>query len=800
MRRAAIPAAIMAALLTAPATLVAQAETESSQPPSTPPLAPGLSLPSFDWARKHGHTDVGGAEGAAVTAVSQETAMAETQAAAMASGQARSNQFWWPDQLNLQPLRDHDPASNPYGEHFDYAKAFASLDLEAVKKDLKAMMTTSQDWWPADFGHYGPLFIRMAWHSAGTYRVADGRGGAGGGQQRFDPLNSWPDNVNLDKARRLLWPIKQKYGRSISWGDLMVLAGTVAMEDMGFKTFGFAGGRADDWEPEIVNWGPEADMLGRARYDEKGQLENPLAATQMGLIYVNPEGPGGNPDPLAAAEQIRVAFGRMAMDDEETVALIAGGHTFGKTHGAGKPSECVAAEPAAAPIEQQGFGWANRCGKGNAEDTIGSGLEGAWTQAPTQFTMLYLTNLFNFDWEQTRSPAGAIQWTPKGGAGADTVPDAHVQGKRHAPMMFTTDLALKFDPSYREISKRFLENPEEFELAFAKAWFKLTHRDMGPRARYLGSEVPDEMLIWQDPIPQVDYQLVDATDIAGLKQKILDSGLSPAELVRNAWASAATYRDSDMRGGANGARIRLAPQKDWPVNDPPELARVLQTLEGIQKDFNGSATGGKQVSLADLIVLGGAVAIEQAAQAGGYQVEVPFKPGRADATQEQTDVASFAVLEPTADGFRNYFESGNRQSPAEMLVDRADLLGLTVPEMTALVGGMRALGANAGGATHGLLTDRPGTLSNDFFVNLLTMSTQWSKSADAEGIYEGRDRASGELKWTATPVDLIFGSNAELRAVAEAYASADGGDAFIRDFIAAWTKVMTADRFDLKQG
>jgi catalase-peroxidase len=715
----------------------------------------------------------------------------------MAPGKPRPNQFWWPDQLNLQPLRDHDPASNPYGSDFDYAKAFASLDLEAVKKDLKAMMTTSQDWWPADFGHYGPLFIRMAWHSAGTYRVADGRGGAGGGQQRFDPLNSWPDNVNLDKARRLLWPIKQKYGRNISWADLMVLAGTVAMEDMGFKTFGFAGGRADDWEPDLVYWGPEAEMLGRQRFDENGKLETPLAATQMGLIYVNPEGPNGNPDPLAAAEQIRVAFGQMAMNDEETVALIAGGHTFGKTHGAGKPSECVGAEPAAAPIEQQGLGWANRCGKGDAEDTIGSGLEGAWTAAPTQFTMMYLTNLFNFDWEQTKSPAGAIQWQPKDGGGAGTVPDAHVEGKKHAPMMFTTDLALKFDPAYREISKRFLENPQEFELAFAKAWFKLTHRDMGPRARYLGSEVPKEVLIWQDPVPEIDYQLVDDQDVAGLKKKILASGLSTAELVRTAWASASTYRGSDMRGGANGARIRLSPQKDWPVNDPAELTKVLQALEGIQAEFNGSTSDGKQVSLADLIVLGGSAAIEQAAKEAGYDVEVPFAPGRADATQEQTDVESFAVLEPTADGFRNYFGSGNRQSPAEMLVDRADLLGLTVPEMTALVGGMRALGANAGGVEYGIFTDHPGTLNNDFFVNLLDMGTKWSKSNNADGIYEGRDRVTGELKWTATPVDLIFGSNAELRAVAEVYASDDGDEEFVRDFVAAWNKVMTADRFDL---
>ena len=734
---------------------------------------------------------------AVLTALLTTTAAADS---AMAVGQARPNSFWWPNQLDLQPLRDQAPASNPYGPDFDYAQAFASLDLAAVKKDLRAMMTQSQDWWPADFGHYGPLFIRMAWHSAGTYRVADGRGGAGGGQQRFDPLNSWPDNVNLDKARRLLWPIKQKYGRNISWADLMVLAGTVAMEDMGFKTFGFAGGRPDDWEPDLVYWGPEADMLGEQRTDAKGNLENPLAATQMGLIYVNPEGPGGNPDPLAAAEHIRVAFGRMAMNDEETVALIAGGHTFGKTHGAGKPAECVGAEPAAAPIQQQGLGWANRCGKGNAEDTIGSGLEGAWTGAPTRWTMMYLGNLFNFDWEQTRSPAGAIQWKPKDGAGGGTVPDAHVKGVSHAPIMFTTDLALKFDPTYQAIAKRFLEQPEEFELAFAKAWFKLTHRDLGPRARYLGAEVPEAVLVWQDPVPAVDHALIDDKDIAELKKRILASGLTTAELVRTAWASASTFRASDMRGGANGGRLRLAPQKDWPVNDPASLAKALKTLEDLRTGFNKGAAGGKQVSLADLIVLGGAAAIEQAAKNGGYSVAVPFKPGRTDATQEQTDIASFAVLEPTADGFRNYFADGNRRSPSAMLVDRADLLGLSVPEMTALVGGLRALGANSGGSKHGVFTNRPGPLTNDFFVNLLDMNTRWSPAAGTAGLYEGRDRATGELKWTATPVDLIFGSNAELRAIAEVYASADGGEEFVRDFVAAWTKVMTADRFDPQRG
>ena len=707
-----------------------------------------------------------------------------------------SNRDWWPNQLNLKMLHQHSSLPNPLSEDFDYAEEFKKLDLAALKQDLYALMTDSQDWWPADWGHYGGLFIRMAWHSAGTYRIGDGRGGAGSGSQRLAPLNSWPDNVNLDKARRLLWPIKQKYGNKISWADLMVLAGTVAMEDMGFKTFGFAGGRADDWEPDLVYWGPEADMLGRGRYDAEGNLENPLAATQMGLIYVNPEGPGGNPDPLAAAEQIRVAFGRMAMNDEETVALIAGGHTFGKTHGAGRPDECVGPEPAAAPIEQQGLGWANKCGKGNAEDTIGSGLEGAWTAAPTRWTMMYLGNLFNYDWEQTRSPAGAIQWKPKDGAAANTVPDAHVEGVSHAPMMFTTDLALKFDPTYREISKRFLEHPEEFELTFAKAWFKLTHRDMGPRALYLGDEVPKEVLLWQDPVPAVDHKLIDENDIAELKQRILTSGLTTGELVRLAWASASTFRVSDMRGGANGARIRLTPQKDWPVNDPKSLARELQTLEQIQTSFNNSAAVGKQVSLADLIVLGGAAAIELAAKGAGYNVDVPFTPGRTDATQEQTDVESFAVLEPTADGFRNYFAAGNRLSPAEMLVDRADLLGLTVPEMTALVGGMRALGANSRGSKHGVLTDRPGPLTNDFFVNLLDLNTVWSQAVNADGLYEGRDRATGQLKWTATPVDLIFGSNAELRAIAEVYGTADGAEEFIRIFVAAWTKVMTADRFD----
>jgi len=716
---------------------------------------------------------------------------------AFAKGEAKSNQFWWPEQLDLSPLRDHGVASNPMGEDFNYAEAFKSLDLDAVKGDIETLIKTSQDWWPADWGHYGPLFIRMAWHSAGTYRVADGRGGAGGGQQRFDPLNSWPDNANLDKARRLLWPIKQKYGQNLSWADLMVLTGNVALESMGFKTFGFAGGREDDWEPDLVYWGPETKMLADERYSGDRELENPLAAVQMGLIYVNPEGPNGNPDPLAAAKDIRETFGRMAMNDEETVALIAGGHTLGKTHGAHKPDECVGPAPAAAGIEQQGFGWKNKCGKGNAEDTVTSGLEGAWTVTPTQWSMNYLQNLFAYEWVQTKSPAGAVQWIPKDESASALVPDAHVASKRNPPVMLTTDLSLKFDPSYKEISQRFLENPEEFELAFAKAWYKLTHRDMGPRARYVGAEIPDEVLLWQDPVPAVDHALIDAKDIAKLKSQILDSGLTVPELVRTAWASAATFRGTDMRGGANGARVRLEPQKNWQVNSPDELSKVLKTLEGIQKNFNSAQSGGKQVSLADLIVLGGAAAIEQAAKNSGHDVQVPFTPGRADASQQQTDVKSFAVLEPTADGFRNYFGEGNRRSPADMLVDRADLLTLTVPEMTVLVGGMRALNANTGEASLGVFSDRPGTLSNDFFVNLLDMSTQWTKSSKSEGVYEGRDRATGKLKWTATPVDLVFGSNSELRAVAEVYAFDGSQERFVLDFVAAWTKVMNLDRFDL---
>ena len=716
--------------------------------------------------------------------------------AARAQGQPTPNQFWWPDRIDLSPLRQNAAESNPLGPQFDYAKAFATLDLNAVKKDLQKVLTTSQDWWPADYGNYGPFFIRMAWHSAGTYRVSDGRGGADGGQQRFEPLNSWPDNANLDKARRLLWPVKQKYGQKISWGDLIVLAGNVSLESMGFKTFGFAGGRRDDWEPEVVYWGPEKVWLGDERYSGDRKLAQPLAAVQMGLIYVNPEGPNGNPDPMAAAKDIRETFGRMAMNDEETLALIAGGHTFGKAHGAA-PATCVGPAPAATGLEKQGIGWENGCGKGKGGDTVTSGLEGAWSATPTAWSMQYLNNLFAYDWVQTKSPAGATEWIPANNQAANTVPDASDPSKRHAPMMFTTDLALKVDPSYRKIALRFKDHPEEFQLAFAMAWFKLTHRDMGPRSRYLGPEVPGQDLIWQDPLPKVNHALVNEQDIADLKSRILASGASVPELVRTAWSSAASFRGTDMRGGANGARIRLAPEKDWEVNNPAELAKVLPLLEAIQKDFNARQSGGKQVSMADLIVLGGGAAIEKAAKNAGYNVTVPFMPGRADASQAQTDLASFAYLEPAADGFRNYFRTGQRLSPPEMMVDRAKLLTLTVPEMTVLVGGMRTLSANAGQAANGIFTDRPGTLSNDFFVNLLDMSTQWSKSATSEGIYEGRDRGTGKLKWTATPVDLMFGSSAELRAVAEVYAATDGKDLFMRDFVKAWAKVMNLDRFDL---
>ncbi|UHQ57018.1 catalase/peroxidase HPI [Microbulbifer sp. YPW16] len=725
---------------------------------------------------------------------------ASASASASANDTPMSNQDWWPEKLDLQPLRLHAAKSNPMDEDFDYAEAFQSLDLDAVKSDIEKVLTTSQDWWPADYGHYGPFFIRMAWHSAGTYRVYDGRGGAGGGQQRFEPLNSWPDNGNLDKARRLLWPVKQKYGNKISWADLMVLAGNVSLESMGFETFGFAGGREDDWEADVVYWGSEREWLGNdKRYQGDKKLEKPLAASQMGLIYVNPEGPGGNPDPKAAAKRIRETFGRMAMSDEETVALIAGGHTFGKAHGAHKPEECVGAAPAGADIEEQGFGWKNKCGKGNAEDTVTSGLEGAWSANPIAWSSQFLDNLFGFEWKKTKSPAGATQWEPENAEQVKIVPDAHVANKRHAPMMFTTDLSLRFDPEYQKIAKRFQNNPEEFQQAFAKAWFKLTHRDLGPRALYLGDEVPEETLVWQDPIPAVDYTLVDDADIRELKAEVLESGLSVPELVRTAWASASTFRGTDMRGGANGARIRLAPQNDWAVNDPAELDRVLDRLERIQKDFNRKASGNKQVSLADLIVLGGAAAIEQAAEKAGHDIEVPFTPGRNDATQAQTDVQAFSFLERKADGFRNYYTEDAHFAPVDMLVDRANLLTLSVPEMTVLVGGMRAIGANHDDVKHGVFTDRPGALTNDFFVNLLDMSTRWSKSAEENGLYEGYDRKTGKMKWTATPVDLIFGSNSELRAVAEVYAMNGNQEKFVQDFVDAWTKVMTLDRFDLEK-
>lgn len=709
---------------------------------------------------------------------------------------AKSNQFWWPEKLDLTPLRQHSPNSNPYGDSFDYAAEFKTLDLAAVKKDLENLMTNSQDWWPADFGNYGPFFIRMAWHSAGTYRITDGRGGAGGGQQRFEPLNSWPDNANLDKARRVLWPIKQKYGRKLSWADLMVLTGNVALESMGFKTFGFAGGRVDDWEADLVYWGPETKWLDDKRYTGERNLEKPLAAVQMGLIYVNPEGPNGNPDPMAAATDIRETFGRMAMNDEETVALIAGGHTFGKAHGAASPEECVGPEPAAANIEQQGFGWHNKCGKGNAEDTITSGLEGAWTAAPTQFTSQYLDNLFRFEWVKTKSPAGATQWIPKDDSVSMLVPDAYDESKRHAPIMFTTDISLKVDPSYQKIAKRFQENPKEFEVAFAKAWYKLTHRDMGPKARYLGADVPSDVMLWQDPLPKADYELIDDADVKSLKAKVLDSGLSVSDLVKTAWASASTFRKTDLRGGANGARLTLAPQKGWAVNEPEKLNKVVAQLKKIQNDFNNVTSGTKKISMADLIVLAGNAAVEQAATLAGMSVNIPFSPGRTDATQAQTEVSSFAALEPKADGFRNYYESSNEQSPAEMLVDRASLLSLTVPEMTVLVGGMRVLDTNTGNTQYGVFTKQPGTLTNDFFVNLLDMSTEWKKSDGNPGIYQANKRGSSDIVWTATPVDLIFGSHSELRAVAEVYASSDGKEKFVQDFANVWNKVMNLDRFE----
>ena len=713
------------------------------------------------------------------------------------AGTGMSNRDWWPNQLNLTVLHQNSSLSNPMGAAFHYAEEFKKLDLKALKKDLYALMTDSQDWWPADYGHYGPLFIRMAWHSAGTYRIGDGRGGAGAGAQRFAPLNSWPDNANLDKARRLLWPIKQKYGSKISWADLMILAGNCALESMGFKTFGFGGGRVDAWEPpEDTYWGAESEWLGDKRYTGDRELENPLAAVQMGLIYVNPEGPNGNPDPLAAARDIRETFARMAMNDEETVALIAGGHTFGKTHGAGDAS-LVGPEPEAAPIEEQGLGWKSKYGTGKGDDTITSGLEVIWTTTPTKWSNNYFWNLFGYEWELTKSPAGANQWIPKHGAGAGTVPDAHDPSKRHTPSMLTTDLALRLDPVYEKIARRFYEHPDQFADAFARAWFKLTHRDMGPRSRYLGAEVPAEELIWQDPVPAVDHDLIDAADMAQLKAKILASGLSIPELVSTAWASAATFRGSDKRGGANGARIRLAPQKDWEANQPTQLKKVLQILEGIQKEFNSAQTGGKKVSLADLIVLGGCAGVEQAAKNAGQEVAVPFTPGRTDASQEQTDVESFAVLEPVADGFRNYLKAKFAVSAEELLVDRAQLLTLTAPEMMVLVGGMRVLNANFGKSQHGVFTKRPETLTNDFFVNLLDMRTAWQATSEDGDVFEGRDRATGALKWTGTRVDLIFGSNSQLRALAEVYACKDSQEKFLHDFVAAWNKVMNLDRFDL---
>ncbi len=716
------------------------------------------------------------------------------------SGGGTSNQDWWPNQLKLDILHQHSALSNPLGEDFNYAEAFKSLDLKALKKDLTAVMKDSQDWWPADFGHYGPFFIRMAWHSAGTYRTGDGRGGGGSGNQRFAPLNSWPDNVNLDKARRLIWPVKQKYGQKISWADLMILAGNVALESMGFKTFGFAGGREDIWESEKdIYWGLENTWLEDKRFSDKhGELENPLAAVQMGLIYVNPEGPNGVPDPLAAAKDIRETFARMAMNDEETVALIAGGHSFGKTHGAGDASH-VGPEPEAAGIEEQGLGWKSSFGTGKGADTISSGLEVTWTSTPTKWSSNFLWNLFGYDWELTKSPAGAHQWTPKYGAGAGSIPDAHDPSKRHAPTMLTTDLSLRFDPAYEKIARRFFENPDAFADAFARAWFKLTHRDMGPRTRYLGSDVPDEELIWQDPIPAVNHELIDEADIASLKAKILDSGLTVSELVSTAWASASTFRGSDKRGGANGARIRLAPQKDWEVNQPDQLSKVLATLEGIQGEFNDAHAGGKKVSLADLIVLAGCAGVEQAAGNAGYKVTVPFTPGRMDASQEQTDSVSFGVLEPVADGFRNYMKTKYSVSAEELLVDHAQQLTLTAPEMTVLIGGMRVLNTNVGQSQHGVFTKQQEALTNDFFVNLLDMGTTWKAVSQDKDLFEGNDRVSGELKWTASRVDLIFGSNSQLRALAEVYGSSDAQKRFVHDFVAAWSKVMNLDRFDLAQ-
>jgi catalase-peroxidase len=708
-----------------------------------------------------------------------------------------SNQDWWPNRLNLQVLRQTSPLSDPMGKDFNYAEEFKTLDLDAVKKDIEQVLTTSQDWWPADYGHYGPLIIRMAWHSAGTYRISDGRGGGGRGTQRFAPLNSWPDNANLDKARRLLWPVKQKYGRKLSWADLMILAGNVALESMGFKTFGFGGGREDAWEPEDIDWGAEETWLGDERHSADGQLQGPYGADHMGLIYVNPEGPGGNPDPLAAARYIREAFRRMAMNDEETVALIAGGHTFGKTHGAAPAAEYVGPEPEAAPLEEQGFGWKSSYRSGKGPDTITSGIEVTWTSTPTRWSSNFFWNLFGYDWEVTKGPGGAHQWIAKGGAGANSIPDAYDPSKRHAPTMLTTDLSLRFDPAYEKISRRFYENPDQFADAFARAWYKLTHRDMGPRSRYLGPLVPAEPQLWQDPVPDVDHELIGAQDIAALKAKILASGLSTSQLVSTAWASAATFRGTDKRGGANGARIRLAPQKDWEVNDPAELEKVLQTLEQVQGDFNGSQSGGKRVTLADVIVLGGCAAVEEAAKNAGQDVKVPFTPGRTDASQEMTDVEAFAVLEPKADGVRNYLHANATKSAEHLLVDKACMLTLTPPEMTVLVGGMRVLNTNVGQSQLGVFTKRPGTLTNDFFVNLLDMSTEWHATSPSGDVFEGRDRGTGELKWTGARVDLVFGSNSELRALAEVYGCDDSQQKFVRDFVAAWNKVMNLDRFDL---
>ena len=712
--------------------------------------------------------------------------------------QAKNNQFWWPDQLDLSPLRDHDNRSNPLGDDFSYAKAFAKLDLDQVKKDVNELLTSSQDRWPADFGNYGPFFIRLSWHSAGTYRTLDGRGGGDGGQMRFDPLNSWPDNGNLDKARRLLWPIKQKYGESLSWGDLMILAGTVGMENMGFDTYGFAGGRTDDWEPDMVYWGPEVEMLASDREERDGKLQRPLGATHMGLIYVNPEGPKGVPDPMGSAKNIRTAFGRMAMNDEETVALIAGGHTFGKMHGAHKPADCLEAEPGGAGLEEQGLGWKNNCGKGSAEDTVTSGLEGAWTQLPTKWTSLYLQNLLGFEWKQTRSPAGAIQWIPTDESLHKSVPDAHVEGKKNPPVMTTADLALKYDPEYRKIAERFLADPKEYQTAFAKAWFKLTHRDMGPKARYLGNDIPEENFIWQDPVPKADYKAISDKDVKKLKANILDSGLTVQQLVKTAWAAASSFRASDLRGGANGARIALEPQMNWEANEPATVQAVVSKLKEMQEDYNSRMLSKKKVSLADLIVIGGAAAIEKAAADAGVKVTVPVVPGRTDATQEQTDVNSFSLLEPTADAFRNYYNAeASYRSPTDMLIDKADQLNLTVPEMTVLLGGLRSLGANTGGTSHGIFTDKVGTLNNDFFVTLLDMGVKWRKT-DNPSVYEGVNRTTGEVMYTGTPVDLVFGSNSELRAVAEVYAYDNAKSRFVKDFVDAWTKVMTLDRFDLR--